>query len=576
MLTARRVVSVLVLLLLAVLLYTAWQVWRVERDLSRAESSGERLIDATRDDDRAARNQALSEFLLATKAAHDHTGGPLWSALTHVPVFGDDAKGVRALSASLNTVAAGGVDPLIGTVDELDGITQGGRVDLAKVTDLQAPVAQARAAFRRGHAGVADLDSTGFASPLKGRFDTYVDRVGDLSRALASAQTASEALPGFLGDDGPRTYLLVFQNNAEIRTTGGLPGSWAEVRADNGRLEITRQGSANEFPRRDTPILPLSAGELAVYSDLLGVYFQDANFSAAFPRAAELMSARWQEKYGDELDGVMALDPVALSYLLEGTGPVTVGDVELTSRNAVSELLNKPYLELSQPDQDAFFAEAARTIFNAARDDLASPLDFVRGLSRAADEGRFLISAFEPSQAEVLANSQVIGDLPQDDGDAPHVFVGLNDGTGSKMSYYLRYRASVDARSCSDGKQSMLGSMSLNQTISAAAAKKLPDSVTGRGEFGTERGSQLVVVRIYGPTSGDISDVKVDGVAVDVEPVELDGRPVMTVVALLSGPDDVLISWSMDSGPGQTGDGTFEMTPSVVPGDKSSTFRTAC
>jgi hypothetical protein len=574
--TVRRVVSVLVLLILALLLYTAWQIWRVERDLSRAQSSGERLIDATRDDDRPARNRALSEFLLTTKAAHDRTDGPLWGALTHVPVFGDDAQGVQALSESLNTVAAGGVEPLVDTVDGLDSVSSGGRVDLAKVTELQAPVARSRVAFRSGYDAVKDLDSSGYAGPLKERFNTYVDKVGELSHALGSAQKATEVLPGFLGEDGPRNYLLVFQNNAEIRTTGGLPGSWAEVHAEDGKLEIVRQGTGTEFSRRDTPVLPLTPGELEVYSDLLGVYFQDANFSTNFSRAAELMSARWQEKYPDRLDGVMSLDPVALSYLLEGTGPVSVDDVRLTPANAVAELLNTPYLELSQADQDTFFAKAARNIFNAARGDLQSPLDLVRGLSRAADEGRFLISSFDSGEAETLAGTQVIGDLPDDDGTSPHVFIGLNDATGSKMSYYLRYRADVDARSCADHRQTMLGSMSLNQTIAAAAAKKLPDSVTGRGEFGTERGSQLVAVRIYGPTSGDISDVKVDGAAVDVAPVQLDNRPVVTVVALLSGPDDVVVSWSMESGPGQEGDGTLGVTPSVVPGAKSVSFQGAC
>ena len=576
MVTARRAIAALAIVLLAALIFTAWQVWRVERDLSRAQSSGQRLIDATQSKDRAARNQALSEFLLASKAANNHTTGPLWSVLTHVPVFGDDAEGVRALTQSLDTVAARGVEPLIGTVDEVDGISAGGRVDLDKVTALQDPVTRARAAFRDGYAAVADLDSSGYAGPLQGRFNTYVDQVGDLSRALGSAQKATEILPGFLGADGPRTYLLVFQNNAEIRPTGGLPGSWAEVRAKDGKAEIVRQGTATEFPRRDTPILPLSAGELEVYSDLLGVYFQDANFTPDFPRAAQLLAARWQEKYADRLDGVMSLDPVALSYLLKATGPVNVGDVVLDADNVVSELLNKPYLDLPQPEQDAFFQAAARVIFEAARGDLASPLDFIRGLSRAADERRLLISSFVPDESRMLAGTQVIGDLPDDDGSSPRVFLGLNDATGSKMSYYLRYGANVESLSCADGRQAMLGSMTLDQTITAAAAKELPDSVTGKGEFGTERGSQLVVVRIYGPTSGEIADVKVDGAAVEVQPVQLDNRPVVSVVALLSGPDDVVVSWSMRSGPGQAGDGTLDMTPSVVPGDKSVRFQTAC
>ncbi len=576
MLTARRVVWVLVLLLLAVLLYTAWHVWRVERDLSRAESSGEQLIDATRAEDRSARNAALSEFLLATKAANDHTSGPLWGALTHVPVFGDDAEGVRALSRSLDTVAADGVEPLVQTVDQLDGITAGGRVDLTKVTDMQAPVARSRAAFRTGYGLVSDLDSSGYAGPFKERFNTYVDRVGELSSALGSAQKATEVLPGFLGGDGPRTYLLVFQNNSEIRTTGGLPGSWAEVRAEDGKAEIVRQGTAVEFPRRDTPVLPLSPGELQVYSDLLGVYFQDANFTPDFPRAAELLQARWEEKYAGPLDGVVSLDPVALSYLLEGTGPVTVRDRTLTPDNAVAELLNRPYLELSQPDQDVFFADAARAIFDQATGDLADPIDFVRGLGRAADEERFRMASFTPEEADQLASTQVVGDLDDDDGSRPEVFIGLNDATGSKMSYYLRYRADVEARSCSDGQQTLNGTMSLNQTITAAQAQQLPESVTGQGEFGTEKGNQLVAVRIYGPTGGTISDIKVDGAKVEVEAVPLENRPVVTLVALLSGPDDVLVSWQMTTGPGQTGDGTTRVTPSVVPGSKNSTFASAC
>ena len=576
MVTARRAIAALAIVLLAALIFTAWQVWRVERDLSRAQSSGQRLIDATQSKDRAARNQALSEFLLASKAANNHTTGPLWSVLTHVPVFGDDAEGVRALTQSLDTVAARGVEPLIGTVDEVDGISAGGRVDLDKVTALQDPVTRARAAFRDGYAAVADLDSSGYAGPLQGRFNTYVDQVGDLSRALGSAQKATEILPDFLGADGPRTYLLVFQNNAEIRATGGLPGSWAQVRAKDGKAEIVRQGTATEFPRRDTPILPLSAGELEVYSDLLGVYFQDANFTPDFPRAAELMSARWEEKYAEPLDGVISLDPVALSYLLEGTGPVTVGDVTLTPENAVEELLNRPYLEQGTAQQDEFFAQAAKAIFAAATGDLAAPLDFVRGLARAADEGRFRLASFIPAEAEQLATTQVLGAMPKDDGKSPRVFIGLGDATGSKMSYYLRYRAEIDARSCSDGRQSLSGTMSLHQTISAAEARQLPESVTGAGDYGTEHGSQLVVVRIYAPTGGAIGDIKVDGAKVEVQPVLLDNRPVVTLVALLSGPDDVLITWTMQSGIGQVRDGTVGITPSVVPGNKGSTFASAC
>jgi len=200
----------------------------------------------------------------------------------------------------------------------------------------------------------------------------------------------------------------------------------------------------------------------------------------------------------------------------------------------------------------------------------------VRGLDRASDEGRFYISSFTKDEANALSGSQVTGVLPDDDGEDPLVFIGLNDATGSKMSYYLRYRADVDSRSCTGGTQTLDGSMSLRQTISSTQAQELPESVTGPGEYGTPKGSQLVAVRIYGPTGGAIADAKVDGKKADVETVELDNRPVATLVALLDGPDDVVITWTMRSGPGQVGNGSTIVTPSVLTGDKSSIFDSSC
>ena len=368
----------------------------------------------------------------------------------------------------------------------------------------------------------------------------------------------------------------MFQNNAEIRATGGLPGSWAELSADDGTVKIVRQGTGSEFRYRSTPILPLTAAEQAVYSDVFGAFYLDANFTPDFPRAAELMRAHWEEKYDEPLDGVITLDPVTLSYLLDGTGPVRAGRTRLTEDNAVQALLNDPYVQLEQDEQDAFFATAARAIFDAATQDLRSPVAFTRALVKSADEDRFRVAPFVDSDAETLGDSEVLGRVPDDDGRSPHVLVTLNDGTGGKMSYYLRYRTEVEARGCQDGRQTLLGSMNLNQTITEAEAKKLPFSVNGGGQFGVEPGQQWVFVRLYSPTGGTVSDINIDGQKIVAEPVELDGRSVVTVIPVITGPDDVLLTWQMTTGPDQTQGGTVDVTPGVVSGDKDFSFASAC
>ncbi|GAA2137961.1 DUF4012 domain-containing protein [Nocardioides koreensis] len=562
----------------AAVAYTAWLAWQVQGDLRGAESSVTRLKDSLDDKDPSSRDAAVAALRADARSAADRTDGVWWSALTHVPAVGDDAAGVQAMSSSLNTIANEGVQPLSDSVQDVDHVLVDGRIDVAAVRDLQQPVGQAQRAFAAAAGDVSGLDSSGYVGPLRSRFQRYASLVDDTAAALGSAEKATEVLPGVAGADGPRDYLLVFQNNAEIRATGGLPGSWARLHAENGRLQIVQQGTANEFPERATPILPLTKAELALHHEPLGTYFHDANFTPDFPRAAELWTARWQEKYPTQLDGVLSLDPVAMSYLLEGTGPVRVGDLTLTSDNAVEELLNRPYRDLGPAAQDVLFAKAARAIFEASTADLASPMRFVEGLDRAAREGRFLFAPRDPAERKALAGTRVEGALTADDGQTPHVDIALNDGTGSKMSYYLRYWADLKAIKCQAGQQTLTGSMTLNQNISVAEAAKLPPYLTGGGQFGVHPGKQIVLIPLFGPYGGTIDHISVNGKSLDdvAQIVDYRGRPATVVFAQLSSSKEVVFNWTMTTGKGQTGNPELGMTPSIVPGNNDATFKSAC
>ncbi|WP_296606195.1 DUF4012 domain-containing protein, partial [Nocardioides sp.] len=404
------------------------------------------------------------------------------------------------------------------------------------------------------------------------------DLVHDLRTGLASAETATAVAPTMLGADGARDFLVIFQNNAEIRPTGGLPGSWAMVHAEDGRLRMEIQGSANDFPVTQTAVGLLTNEEIDVYGRVFGQYFHDAGFTPDFPRAAELWDAHWREQHPDRpLDGVLAVDPVALSYLLEATGPVEVGETTLTSGNVVEQVLNRPYLDLPVSQQDPYFQEVARSVFGAVTSNITSPIAFVEGVSRAAAEGRLLVASFDEQVESELAGTRVAGELAGDDGSTPHIDVGLSDLTGSKMSYYLRYDGEVDAVRCTDGAQTLTGALTLRQVIAPAEAAKLPDYVTGGGAYGTDPGSQYVMVRVYGPWGGSLDRLRIDGRDLkDLEVKEIDGRPVANVDILLSSRRDKLLTWQATTGEGQTGPGELTMTPSVVPGLDRHPFASAC
>ncbi len=111
----------------------------------------------------------------------------------------------------------------------------------------------------------------------------------------------------------------------------------------------------------------------------------------------------------------------------------------------------------------------------------------------------------------VLSGSTIAGELFGGDPRVPQVGVYLNDATGSKMSYYLRSKVRLKAESCAAGEQQLEGAADFSYTAKSPPVEELSESVTGPGTFGTPKGEQLVLVRIYGPKGGDLSNFRVAG-----------------------------------------------------------------
>ena len=215
-----------------------------------------------------------------------------------MPFLGDDVEGVRALSQSLDTLAADGVDPLLRSAELAKELPTRGAVS-ASPSSRTSP----RPSRTRGVPWPTQptkwrvSTAAGYAGSIRTRYDKYVDTVEGAESALGGAETAVGLLPDMLGGAGPRDYLMEFQNNAEIRASGGMPGSFARIHAENGRLTLVDQGTAAQFAERllgrSCPSATRSGRSTA---NSFGTYFQDANFTPDFPRTAELMKARWEEE----------------------------------------------------------------------------------------------------------------------------------------------------------------------------------------------------------------------------------------------------------------------------------------
>ena len=573
----RRVVLLsagsLLLLLVLLGLLVGWRAMQVNDSLQQAVRDAETLQMALESGEQQDIDGALAALQESAGESADLTDGPLWSLATWVPYVGDDASGVRTAARVASDLADDGIGPLAETATELDRLLpKDGRVDTNAIRDLQQPVAIAAESLLAASEDLQAEDRSRYIDRFRVKYRELTSLVTDAAQAMDSAQVTVGLLPEVLGAEERRDYLLVFQNNAEIRATGGLPGAMSIISTEDGRISLGRQDSANRFGERATPVLPLTKDEKAVYTEKLGTYMLDANFTPDWPRAAALMRARWEEVHPERLDGVLTLDTVAVSYLLGVTGPVQVGDYTLTADNAVDTLLNQAYIDFPEPAaQDAFFRLVAKTVFEkVASGEIGKPRELLRALVRAGDEGRVAVHLTDDREQETIAARRVAGATRDADGVAQGLDVTLLDGTGSKMSYYLDYRTRAAVTTCTEETARVRVTTTLVSTPPDDPSS-LPRYITGGANTGTKPGDQLVQVRLLTPSDGRIRAFTIRGKKYGPRSLFLEDRQVSTAYLLLEPDQPADVTWVVDVP--RRGEIPVRVTPGIDPRDYSSTLR---
>ncbi len=188
---------------------------------------------------------------------------------------------------------------------------------------------------------------------LEGRLAPFGRAVDLLDRALPPAQDAvrqladvAPAVPSLLGMRGPRSYLILGQNQNELRATGGFIGSMGLVTLDQGALAGFTFGSSYQFddPGR-RPVRPPQ--EMAKFMNAGVWYIRDANWWADFSTSAAQVRRFWEADQRPQVEGVVAIDDAAVGAILDAVGPVYVAElgraVDGTSfPAAVQERLSRP------------------------------------------------------------------------------------------------------------------------------------------------------------------------------------------------------------------------------------------
>lgn len=407
----------------------------------------------------------LERIRIATRAAVDRheriaamlETDPLVGIARMLPVIGTQVR------AGDELVAASGL--LLGVVD--DGLEIGrdvleirdrpGKDRLERASTL---LAGARPVLRSGLAALGEAETRLRRIPddslalLVDARDEALDNLAAYRPLLADAVTASEIVPHLLGEQGQVRYLVLPQNPAELRPTGGYIGSVGIVAFERGRLTAMEFHDVSTVDRR--PGLPYVEPPDPLREHLLGDEpwrLADSNWSPDAAVSAKEAARMYEAQTGNRVDGVILLTTHAIDALLDLTGPVAV-----PPDGAVVEPGNSTFVITAATreaeggqDRKAFIGRLAErlldTLFTLPPGrwpDVPAALDRIRTTRSAS------LWVRDGALQDRIAKLGWAGSIPIQDGDEVRI-VEANVGPVSKLHLVTDRRVELQVELTKDG-----------------------------------------------------------------------------------------------------------------------------
>jgi hypothetical protein len=490
----------------------AWAGMSARSELSAGNTAARQALELVKHGEFDAARDAFGRAAAQFERAADALEAPWAQPARLVPVAAQHRNaGARLSSAAAD--ASRTIEQQLRQVD-LDALRiVDGRIDVAAVRALQAPMAELQSALAALEADVHAADDGWLVGPVR---DELSELVAEIDEQQALGETAREALdlaPAMLGAEGQRVYFVMFTTPAEARGQGGFMGNWAELTVTDGRIELTGFGRHSDLdaaggrPRRLTT-MPADwmarYGQFGFAKEPGGVVGEQPwhlnTLSPNFPSNAQLVADLYPQSGGRPVDGVFSVDVFATEALVGLVGPIEVEHAPtLTGENTAEFLLLGQYEGLGDEFTSVDRVDMLETIAHEAIVRLLTtnppdPLDLGRAMAPMIEESRVYgwsrVAAEQALLTEIDMDGQVLDDdlLGGADGiRRDGVLVVVNNSGGSKIDSFLERSFAYDPAT---------GQLSLTFT-NTAPSDGYPHYVIGTAKDEAPMGTSLLWLSVH-------------------------------------------------------------------------------
>lgn len=493
------------------------------------------------------------------------TSSPVWTMASFIPVYGGDINAARTMVDALSDVSSGALVPM---ADNLAQATPGklfqdGTINVSALQAVADSLSDSSKVFKSANEKIQGIGDT-HISQVTELVDKAKDGFATLNGAVDAAEKVAPVLPQMLGANGQtRNYLVYAMNNVEIRACGGFGGSQGLISVTDGQMSI------GEF----VPCIGLSEDEAvesvdeedeALFGNHSNLYNSGNTYSPDWPRNSQRVAALWKSQYGQDVDGVVGIDPVFLQYLLGLVGNVSLPDgTVVDGTNAAKVLMHDVYWNYPVEESDGIFASVASAAFDKILGGIGDVdvTKLVSAVERGAEEGRLIAWMKNDDEQNAIKEMNIDASLPDPDdpSEDPVAGVYFNNLSFSKLDWYLNADTQIgQGIKNGDGTCSYRITVTLTNIMTQEEAGKLPDYVAASAPDAA-RDDERLNVSLFAPTGGNITDLTVEGTQFGLGAATWHGIP--------------FYSGTVDLHAGETTTITYTLTTSAEAGDKPLTLR---
>ncbi len=317
---------------------------------------------------------------------------------------------------------------------------------------------------------VENIDTAKYPSNFKGK---NLQKILSLAKsfiigagvAMGEGRDALTIAPSAFGDPLPKEYLLLFQNDKEIRPTGGFITAFATLKINRGQIETTTSDDIYRLDERllatcQSKVCPLSppAPIIKYLPEVSGKprsawSMRDSNISPDLPTSAKEFERMYQLLGGGlPFDGIIFIDSQVVEELIEVTGPInvlgTVYSSEIDKRcncpNVIYEL--ESYAEIAakgEQDRKAVLGVLMQQILaKTVGSDIEKLPEFIETIVRLANHKHIMFYMHDQKTQNAISKLNWTGEIKSFDGDYLHI----NDSNfaGGKSNLYVEQKVIQD------------------------------------------------------------------------------------------------------------------------------------